>query len=94
MPFPNQTPRDFNKYTIEELGAGQIGCYGLLRKNTWIYIGRGDLRDRLLDHVNGDNACISRERPTHYVTAITKDAEAWEATLIRELNPICNRRVG
>ncbi len=94
MPFTEQTPRAFNRADIEGLNPDQIGCYGLYRETTWIYIGRGDIRNRLLDHLNGDNPCITREVPTHFVTVVTSDDEAPERRLITEFAPICNQRVG
>ena len=94
MPFPEQTPRAFIRASVEGLRPDQIGCYGLYRESAWIYVGRGDIRDRLLDHLNGDNPCITREGATHFVTVVTGGDEAAEPGLIAELNPICNRRVG
>ena len=94
MPFPNQTPGSFTRAGIELLNPGQDGCYGISREGVWIYVGKGDLRDRLLAHLNGDNPCITRNQPTRYVTVVTSDADAEEKRLILDLNPVCNRRVG
>lgn len=94
MPFPQQQARTFTKQNIEAIKAGTVGVYGLFRANTWVYVGRGDIRTRLLDHLNGGNPCITRERPTHYVDVITNDDERVEKSLILELNPICNKKVG
>ena len=41
-------------------------------------MGRGDIRQRLLDHINGDNPCITRNAPTHWVDEVTSNAEARE----------------
>lgn len=94
MPFPKQTPRTFNRTNIESINSGQIGCYGLYRGNTWIYVGKGDIRQRLLDHFNGDNSCITRMRPSHWVDAVTTSEDELEKQLILELSPSCNKRVG
>ena len=94
MPFPKQTPSTFDRAGVESLKPNQIGCYGLCRDTIWIYIGRGDIRDRLLDHFNDDNPCITREGPTHFVTVVTSDDEATERRLITGFDPICNQRVG
>ena len=59
-----------------------LGCMG------------GDIRQRLLDHLNGDNSCIIREKPTHWVDVVTDNYELEEKKLIREYNPICNKRIG
>ena len=94
MPFPEQDPKPYNKARVENIKIGQKGCYGLHRGDAWVYVGKGDIRDRLLDHLNGDNPCITREKPTHWVDVVTDDMDAREKALIRELGPICNERVG
>lgn len=94
MLFPNQTPKPFTQARVQQLRGGEKGCYGLRRGNTWIYVGKGDIRDRLLAHLNGDNACITRERPTEWLDVVTSAMDEREVALIRELDPICNKRVG
>lgn len=94
MPFPEQIPRAFNKANILAITPGQIGCYGLLRQGQWVYVGKGDIRDRLLDHLNGGNPCISRQQPTHWVDVVTNNCDAVEKQLIVELQPACNLKVG
>jgi hypothetical protein len=94
MGFPPQTPVSFSRPSIETLPEGQIGCYGLYRPNNWIYVGRGDIRARLLAHLDGDNPCITRQGPTHVVIEVAERAEEREKQLIRELRPLCNQRVG
>jgi hypothetical protein len=94
LPFPQQTPRAFTKTNIEVITPGQIGCYGLFRDGAWVYIGRGDIRARLLNHLGGGNPCITRQKPTHYVDVVTTDDEATEKRLIVEFQPICNQKVG
>jgi hypothetical protein len=90
MPFPAQKARTFNRTTVEALQSGQTGCYGLLVISAWIYVGTGDIRTRLLGHLNGDNPCIMRTRPTHWVDLLTSDAETEAERLIAELKPTCN----
>jgi len=94
MPFPQQNSRDFNRASIERIKPNQNGVYGLLKGVTWIYIGKGDIRQRLLDHLNGDIPCIIREQATHWVDEVTSDMDERERTLISEFNPLCNQRVG
>lgn len=94
MPFPQQTPRAFNRANVEALAPNQIGCYGLYTNGRWIYVGKGDIRKRLLDHLNGDNPCITRLRPTHWVDVVSSDADRLEKQLILECNPACNQKVG
>lgn len=94
MPFPQQQPRSFDRANVLAISTGQYGCYGLYRGSAWIYVGKGDIRARLLDHLNGDNTCINREQPTGFVDVVTNQADEVEKQLILELNPTCNRRVG
>jgi hypothetical protein len=94
MPFPKQQPRAFTRANIEALAPGQMGCYGLCRGSLNIYVGKGDIRQRLLDHLNGDNSCITRNGPTHWVDVVTNDMDAEEKRLILEYQPVCNKRVG
>lgn len=94
MPFPKQEPRPFTRENIEKITPGQKGCYGLFRENQWIYVGKGDIRARLLDHYNGGNPCITRQRPTHWVDVVTANYDEVEKLLIKELQPVCNLKVG
>jgi hypothetical protein len=95
MPFPEQTPRSFSRENVEALKPDQMGVYGLFKANTWVYIGSGDIRSRLVDHLNGDNPRITREKPTHWVDAVVEgDPAPFEKQLIAEYNPVCNRRAG
>jgi len=94
MPFPPQTSRVFNRVNVEAFSTNQLGVYGLFRQNQWVYIGKGDIRQRLLAHLNGDNPCITREQPTHWVYELTSNIDARERQLITEFSPLCNQRVG
>ena len=95
MPFAQQDPRVFTRQNVEALRPSQFGVYGLFSQGEWIYVGKGDIRQRLLDHLNGDNRCIALHRSTHWVDeVITGDPSRREQQLILELQPICNQRVG
>lgn len=94
MPFPNQTPNPFTRAGIEVLTPGQMGCYGLFNAGGWIYVGRGDIRQRLLAHLEGDNTLIILRQPTHWVAAVTASHVEMEKALIVECQPACNQKVG
>jgi len=94
VPFNNNTVRPFTRAGIEAINPNQIGVYGLFKPKVWVYIGRGDIRDRLLKHLNGDNPCITREAPTSWIAEVTSNDVQRERELIAELNSVCNRRVG
>lgn len=93
MPF-SHTLQPFTRASVEALNLNQTGVYGLFKGNVCIYVGKGDIRARLLAHLNGDNPCISRQAPTHWVGELWSNPDAREISLIVELNPVCNQRVG
>mgnify|MGYP001604308731 CR=1 FL=1 len=94
MPFLNHKTHPFTKDGIEWLNPGQNGVYGIFNKTEWIYVGKGDIRDRLLRHLGGDNPCILRRYPTHWIAEVVPNMDSREKELIVELNPECNKRVG
>ena len=94
MPFVQQTVRAFTRENVEAITPGQIGVYGLFKAGVWIYIGRGDIRTRLLSHLNGDNPCITRQGATHWVDEVTSDDVNREVQLLGEIATTCNQRVG
>lgn len=96
MSFVRQTPRVFTNQNIEALNPNQYGVYGIFKQSQWIYVGKGDIRQRLLDHLNGDDLCILQFSPTHWVGELCTDPtmSIREKQLIVELNPLCNQRVG
>jgi len=91
MPFPD----DFRPYTrenVQTLKPDQNGVYGVFRDKVAIYIGSGDIRNRLLDHLNGDNPCIVQESPNLWAgVLVSGDPTQREGELIREYDPICNK---
>jgi len=97
MPFRKQIARPFTRAEIDSLSdaVAYDGVYGLFRDNQPIYIGRGEIKTRLDKHLAGDNACITRERPTHFLfDVMLDDPVEREKELIKDYNPICNKRVG
>ena len=57
----------------------------------WVYVGKGEIRQRLLEHLNGDRPCIRRCSATHFVIMETADMDNEKERLVLELNPVCNR---
>lgn len=93
--FPPQTPMPFTKEAIEQLCPYQFGCYGLLNQAGFVYIGKGDIRTRLLAHLRGEtNPLISLFIPTHFMIVVTPHYDQCEQFLIRQYVPVANRRVG
>lgn len=94
MPFPGNGTA-YTRANVEALAGGQAGCYGLFHTK-WVYIGQsGDLRQRLLEHLPpGDNSCINREKPTHFITVLSNNPEQKEKELLMEIETICNKKIG
>jgi hypothetical protein len=93
MPFDNDQPWVFNRQGIESFGSSQTGVYAIYNAQEWIYIGRGDIRQRLLDHFNGDIPSIGTHAPTHFRAEVTADAIKREKQLLREYPPVCNPQI-
>jgi len=96
MPFILQTPRLFTRLNVENLNQNQFGVYGIFKQNQWIYVGKGDIRQRLLDHLNQDIPCIINHGPTYWVDEVLPESQmsVREKQLIIELNPLCNQKIG
>ena len=93
MPFTTEM-RPYTKQEIESLKPNQNGVYGIFKSSTAVYIGSGDIRDRMLAHINGDNPCIISNAPNQWTAfLVSGDPTRREEELIREYNPICNRRI-
>jgi len=89
--FPMQP---FTKTEVARLHPDQKGVYGIFRGSLCVYVGSGDIRQRLLDHLNGDNPCIARKQPDSWTAIVTADYLDNEKKLTLEYNPVCNKRVG
>ena len=91
MPFAHEM-RPYTKENILTLKPNQNGVYGIFRDTVAIYVGSGDLRERLLVHINGDNPCIIGNNPNLWTgEVLSGDLTKREAELIREYQPKCNR---
>ncbi len=93
MPF--STPmRPYTKEDILNIKPDQRGVYGIFKGNTAIYVGSGDLRERMLAHVDGDNSCITESLPDEWTAGVVSgDPTVLEGQLIREYDPACNQVV-
>jgi len=93
MPI-NHPGKRFARTDIESLNLNQTGVYVIYNSQEWIYVGRGDIRERLLAHLNGDIPCILKNSPTGWKAEVTGDSARREKELIVELQPKCNQKVG
>lgn len=70
------------------------GVYGLVRGETKIYVGGGNIRNGLQSHYRGDNPCIKLEKPSHYYRQARSDWKNREKELVEAYDPICNKQIG
>jgi excinuclease UvrABC nuclease subunit len=73
------------------------GVYAIFNAQRWIYVGESnDIQARLLQHFNGDNACITQNAPTGFQFEVVVAAQrvARQNQLIGALNPACNQMFG
>lgn len=100
MTFPDQNKMPFTRDGIAALNPNQRGCYGIFNAYGCVYIGQGDLRDRLMAHLSGTggNPSILTRMPTYYLTAVPltllSDLGDMERRLIAAYRPECNRTAG
>ncbi|MBA7665721.1 hypothetical protein ES703_73795 [subsurface metagenome] len=93
MPFTAKM-RPYTKQDIESLNPNQNGVYGIFRSTIAVYIGSGDIKERMLAHINGDNSCITANTPNQWTAEIVSgDPTRRERELIQEYDPICNKRI-
>src|SRR2546428_8913540 len=90
MPFNNDRPWSFDRQAIESFQAGQTGVHAIYNARTWIYIGRGAIRQRLLDHLNGAIPSPNANSPTHFRPEVTDDSIKCKQHLLRAYSPTCN----
>ena len=89
MTFPPQKPQPFERSAVAGLRAGVLGCYGLFRRERWVYIGTGDIRARLLAHLDGDRPWRVGDEPTHWVVLETSEYETVGRDLVVACGPVC-----
>ncbi len=93
----NNNSYPFDATSIHIYAPNQSGVYALHDSQRWIYVGETEnLHDRLMQHVNGDNACVTRQRPTHFSFELWPGQQRVrrQDQLIVELGPSCNQRLG
>ena len=69
MPFQHPM-RPYTQENISTLSPNQSGVYGIFDNTVAIYIGSGDIRERMLAHFGGDNACINQNSPKQWTGAV------------------------
>jgi len=91
LKFPAQTPMPFTREGVEGIDEGQVGCYALLdAERVIVLIGSGDIRARLLAHLEAPGPALAEARPTHWMGVVTPKAAVLERELIASYRPRCN----
>jgi GIY-YIG catalytic domain len=87
----------FMEYWVKTNAPSESGVYILFSTPgfTWeiIYVGDADdIQKRLLDHLGGDNPCITERQPTAFICERVEAARrrARRDELIGEYSPTCN----
>lgn len=96
MPWNGQN-LSFTRTAIINSVPNLSGVYAIWRQNEWIYVGEtNDLQRRLLEHLDGDNRCITGRAPTNCGFELVSSAQRVQRqnALILELSPTCNQRLG
>ena len=73
------------------------GVYALHYQTSWIYVGESaNIRAQLLQHLDGDNACIAVYPSLSFsFETIPEAVRTWrQDELIREFRPTCNPWLG
>jgi hypothetical protein len=71
------------------------GVYALYSGQDYIYIGEsGDIKTRLLHHLNGDNPCINANKPSSFSYEVSPEHQrvTRQNDLILEFRPLCNKK--
>jgi hypothetical protein len=82
----------FQRESILKNAPESPGVYGLFSA-FWIYIGEAEnVRARLLQHLDGDDPCIVRYRPSGFAFELTSPAERLRRReqLMKQLQPLCS----
>lgn len=91
MPFRNRIYRPYSREDVECLKQNQNGIYAIFSGSTVVYIGSGDIRERLLAHLSGEKPEIARHNPDRWLGRVfTEDPTSRMKELIKEYSPVCN----
>src|SRR5215472_6199631 len=84
---------DWSESSIKANAPQSSGVYAIYNR-AWIYIGESnDIQRALLEHWNGDIACITTADPTGFVFEVCHQDKRMrrQAALIARLRPRCNQ---
>ena len=82
----------FQRESILRNAPESSGVYGLFSA-FWIYVGAAEnIRARILKHLEGDDPCIVRYRPSGFAFELVAPRDRYHRRmhLAKELQPLCN----
>jgi excinuclease UvrABC nuclease subunit len=88
---------NYNVASVLASAPAQSGVYVIYAPGRNVYVGEsGDIRTRLMQHLNGDNPCIGRSGATLFAFELVPAATrvTRQDALILEMHPSCNQRLG
>jgi excinuclease UvrABC nuclease subunit len=89
----NQTGHAWSESSINANAPQSSGVYAIYGA-VWIYIGESnDIQRNLLQHCDGDNACITHAVPSAFAFEVCNPAERVrrQAALVALFRPLCNQ---
>jgi hypothetical protein len=93
VPFPEQSRRPFVAEEIERLPPGCRGVYGLFNETGCVFVGKGNLRERLLSHLKSgfteEARCVRQSAPTFFLFEETENFVVRHMGLVVEYAPKC-----
>ena len=84
---------DWSESLIKQKAPQASGVYAIYNR-AWIYVGESNnIQTTLLEHWNGDNACITTAVPTGFMFEVCHQDEQVrrQAALITRFRPRCNQ---
>jgi hypothetical protein len=94
MPFQGEK-RPYNRKDVMAFPGFRPGVYGIFKEGVALFVGNsGDIKARMLRHVNNDNPNITANEPNIWYAEIMAGAgqariEERQKQLIAEYTPVC-----
>ncbi len=93
MPFPDQPRHPFTPEEVARVPEGKRGVYGLFNDLGCVFVGKGNLRERLLLHLKPgyteEARCIRKLAPTYFLLEETENFVVRHMGLAVEYAPRC-----
>jgi predicted GIY-YIG superfamily endonuclease len=91
--IPHENAYAFDEQSVLTYAPSEMGVYFIYRTGKWLYVGHGNVQERLLGHVRGDKPELQREDAMWFMFETCKTEEeaiAREKVLLFSYRPACN----